>query len=213
MGYPTKSTGGLNNADIAILARIYLESESVYETGIGESTKIAIFTGVPRYTGADGALEWVNIAMKGAPPHYRFHWADIGAIKAWSKPVNKKATPKWPMYTYGALAAESKGFDFYLVDGRFRVASVAACFLHAANTGLKRDQFRVGLHDFKVRSTKGTKDHYRAVLRIGDVVDGFNPATSQPTADMPHITILRRKAGVTDNDIYKLWEEYAVIPN
>jgi hypothetical protein len=37
-----------------------VQADSVFEIGIGESTKIAIFVGVPRLTGVDGALEWVR---------------------------------------------------------------------------------------------------------------------------------------------------------
>lgn len=48
VGYPSKSTGGLNQADRELLARIYYESDSVFETGVGESTKIALYVGVPR---------------------------------------------------------------------------------------------------------------------------------------------------------------------
>lgn len=196
----------MTDADIKILAAIYYEVESVYETGIGESTKLAIFCGVPRYTGVDGALEWVNIAMKGAPSHYRFHWADIGAIRDWANPTDEKAMPKWPMSTFAALAAESKGFEFYLVDGRFRVASVAACFLHAARTGMKRTDFRVGIHDFEERHRP---DAYGGVLRIADIIDGFDPAKMKKADhNGVRIAILRRKESVTDDDILQLWKEY-----
>lgn len=43
--YPAESSGGLQSDDQAMLWRIYGESDSVFEMGVGESTKIAVFTG------------------------------------------------------------------------------------------------------------------------------------------------------------------------
>ena len=38
---------------------------------MGESTKIAVFTGVPRFTGVDASIEWINMTRSTSPPHYR----------------------------------------------------------------------------------------------------------------------------------------------
>ena len=134
-GVWTKGNGGLHDADREILADLFFASDSVFETGVGESTTIATFTRVPRYTGVDGAVEWLNNVMKNAPPHWRFHWADIGRIAGLSKPTDKGTRPKWPEASFAALAAEREAFDFYNIDGRFRVASFAACMLHAMLRG------------------------------------------------------------------------------
>jgi len=163
VNYPSVSSGGLQSADQAMLWRIYRESDSVFEMGVGESTKIAVFTGVPRYTGVDGSIEWLGEVRKVSPSHYRFHWADVGEIGAWSVPTDTAATLKWPFYSMGALAAESAAFDFYLVDGRFRVACLCACLLHASRHGKDPAEFRVGVHDFQ------RIDYYRDALLVGEV--------------------------------------------
>ena len=55
-------TGGFNEVDRAILAQTYFEGarslrkEKKIKTGVGESTNLAIFTRVPRYTGVDTSL-------------------------------------------------------------------------------------------------------------------------------------------------------------
>jgi len=194
------SNGGLNDADRMILAQTYYESDSVFETGVGESTKICAFTKVPRYTGVDNAISWLGEVMKISPPHYRFHWADIGPVGAWSHPKDKSAIDKWPFSSSGALAAESEAFDFYFVDGRFRVASVAACMLHAAAHGRSPSEYKVGIHDFRKRAAWGYKD----VLLIGTPIEGYL-SPNKTTADL---AILRRKEGVTDDDILKIWEKH-----
>lgn len=207
LGYPRRSTGGLLRDDRAILWRIYASSDSVFEMGVGESTQVAVFTGVPRFTGVDGSTAWLANISAASPPHYRFHWADIGAIGKWSIPQDDSTAPKWPFYSFAALAAESEAFDFYLVDGRFRVASVFACFLHASRCGRAPDGFRVGLHDFQRR-------HYHDVLQIANVVEGYDGSAPYPDPPKhpehpgPIVTILRRKKAVTDAEVLALWERY-----
>eukprot|EP01047_Picozoa_sp_COSAG01_P015306 COSAG01_NODE_765_length_13738_cov_21.521870_8_plen_372_part_00 len=207
------SDGGLNDYDRDILAEIYYLSESVFECGLGESTQIAIYTGIPRLTGADSSLEWVQAVRQTSPAHYRFHWADVGAVLPgkWGVGDDPNGTrPKLPFYSTAVLAAEGAGFDFYLVDGRFRVATFAACLLHAAKWGLNREDFQIGLHDFRARSATS----YAAVMPIADIVAGFDPMLEagpepepEPEPDPgPRIAIFRRKIGVTDAHIRAVWE-------
>lgn len=63
---------------------------------------------VPRFTGVDGSIEWLAEVRKLSPPHYRFHWADIGNVGSWSMPTSTDTAPKWPFYSTAALAAESE---------------------------------------------------------------------------------------------------------
>jgi hypothetical protein len=167
------------------------------------------------------------MASQGAPAHYRFHWADLGTIAEWSQPTDTAARPKWPMYSLGALAAESTGFDFYLVDGRFRVASAAACFLHAARTGKQPDEFAVAIHDFSDRVPT-----YGAILALTYSVDGFMPpsgilssvsahASGMLSSVLAHVAgvppagaklvVLRRKQEATDEQFLALWEKYKFV--
>jgi hypothetical protein len=122
-----------------------------------------------------------------------------------SQPADKGAQLKWPMYSFGALAAESEGFDFYFVGGRFRVASAAACFLHAARTGKQPDEFAVSIHDFKDRVRS-----YRDILSITEFVDGFNhPQPWSKNATDCMLVVLRRKKGATDAQFLAVWEKAA----
>ena len=173
----------------------FFNSEAIFETGVGESTKIAIFTGVPRYTGVDNAVAWLGNVMKNAPSHYRFHWADIGAIKRYSHPTDMKARPKWPLASMAALAAEEEPFDFYLVDGRFRVASIAASMLHALLGG-KRDAL-FGIHDYTERSQR-----YGRVEDIGIIVRGTGIDASAKLA------VLKMKPGLTAAEIVAVYRDF-----
>jgi hypothetical protein len=148
------------------------------------------------------------MASEGAPAHYRFHFADLGKIGRWSVPIDAAAQPKWPIYSFSALAAESEGFDFYLVDGRFRIASAAVCFLHAARTGKQPDEFAVTIHDFKSRVPS-----YRDILALTYIVDGFSfahPRAQESYSDYK-LVVLRRKQDATDEQFLALWEKFKFV--
>ena len=194
------SDGGLNEADRNILGKIFYESDSVFETGVGESTRIAVFTGVPRYTGVDNSIEWLETVSKVSPSHYRFHWADIGTIGSYSKPIDDLSADKWPFSSTAALSAESTGFDFYFVDGRFRVANFAMAFLHARATGRLAHEFKVGIHDMEKRAST----HYKACFKIGYPIEGFSVNESSA-----RLTIFRRREEVTDKTIFNIWKQHA----
>ena len=180
----------------------FFNSEAIFETGVGESTKIAIFTGVPRYTGVDNAVAWLGNVMKNAPSHYRFHWADIGAIKRYSHPTDMKARPKWPLASMAALAAEEEPFDFYLVDGRFRVASIAASMLHAMMGG-KRDAL-FGIHDYKTRRAQ-----YGRVEDIGIIVRGAGAGAGIDGIDASaKLAVLKMKPGLTAAEIVAVYRDF-----
>lgn len=204
LDYPAVSTGGLNDFDRQLLSQMYYESDSVFEFGVGESTKIAVYTGVPRYTGVDGSDEWLRTVSAASPSHYRFHWSDIGATGQWSMPQDASASPKWPFYSIGALASEHEAFDVYVVDGRFRVACVCAAFLHAASHDKAPSEFRVAIHDFKLRH-----EHYADVLAVGSVVEGFDPAAADQPAKGPLFAVLRRRADVADETILTVWQKHS----
>jgi len=214
----TSAGHDLTFADRQIEADIFFHSEAVFETGVGESTKIATFTGVPRYTGVDNAVEWLNAVMEKAPSHYRFHWADIGKISMYSVPTDDKARPKWPLSSMAALAAEDEPFDFYLVDGRFRVASIAACMLHALMRG-KRDAL-FAIHDYGYEDPCGRcagpaakktiscapgrhlRDFYNRVEELGTIVRGVG------VDDCAQLAVLKMKPGLTAADCITVWRDF-----
>ena len=108
------------------MAKYYYEAKSVFEFGLGESTKIAAHINVQFYKGMDTDAAWVGSARDNAPDHFRFEFGDIGSTIEWGNPATP-FLPKAPMdYTIQSLATEPKPFDIYMVDGRYRVASALA---------------------------------------------------------------------------------------
>jgi len=201
----SKSTGGLNDADRSLLKDIYYASKSVIEWGVGESTLIAQFTGVQRYVGVDSARDWIAKVSTTAPSNYKFMWVNIGPIKAWGTPTDTEWQNNWPHYSVAPLASEHDAFDFYFVDGRFRVAAVCAAFLHAGLSNRARDSFRVGMHDFQDRH----KSQYGAVLSIADVVAGYDPKHHKETSHF-RVVILRRKPSTTTKQLLDTWTKFAL---
>jgi hypothetical protein len=162
------------------------------------------FTNVPRYKGVDSSLDWLMRVSLTAPAHYKFSWAED-----WGKPTDNSASSvHWPFYRISPLASETKSFDFYFIDGRFRVACVAAAFLHASFRGKKNRSFLVGLHDFSKRNSR-SRHSYGVILSIAKIVDGYNP--EDPSTHATKIVILQREDGVSDKHILEIWKTYRSI--
>lgn len=193
----TKQTsGGLRDPDRLLLGDIYYKAQSVFEFGLGESTYIAAEVGVPRYAGVDSDPNWVAMAReKSNMGHFRFYLADIGETKAWGVPVQDL---KKNVYNYqlSALSSEAKPFDVYLVDGRYRVACAAACFLHAASRGANMSNVQVGVHDQDHLS----RGYHAALTTIADKSLGS-----------PKLFIYQLRNTTTIRDVYRLWERYRTI--
>ena len=66
LGAVQDTGGGLANSDRELLASLYYNSSSVFEFGLGESTHIAAYVGVPRFAGVDSDAVWVAKARGGA---------------------------------------------------------------------------------------------------------------------------------------------------
>ena len=56
---PYSTTGGLNDDDRTMLARYYASANSVFEWGLGESSKMAGYFNVSRYSGIDSDATYV----------------------------------------------------------------------------------------------------------------------------------------------------------
>jgi hypothetical protein len=153
-----RSTGGLDDADRKTIGDLYYKASSVFEFGLGESTRVSAATQVPRYAGADSDPEWVGMArdtsIEQNMDHFRFYLADIGAIKLGGYPKKGHQTKSSYNYIVSALMAEQEAFDAYLVDGRYRVACACASYLHAIKHGGNLDVVRVAIHDNDKRPRK-----------------------------------------------------------
>jgi len=63
------------------------------------------------------------------------------------------------------LVSEGRAFDFYLSDGRYRVACASMSFLHALERGGDMSKVMVGLHDYEEKN-RG----YARIEQIADLV-------------------------------------------
>jgi hypothetical protein len=188
--FPHKGTGGLLDADREVIGELYFNANSVFEFGVGESTAIAAATNVPRYTGVDNDAQWVSNARALAPDRYRFYFADVGETKLWGFPANGSLAKMSYDYQIAPLLTELEPFEVYTVDGRWRVACVMTCFLHAIHTGGNLTTTRVYLHDYSKR-----KAAYNTVETV---------ATIEKSSGLGVILALKNSA--TEVDLYNAWE-------
>jgi hypothetical protein len=132
-----RGTGGLNDKDWSVLAKIYGNASSLFEWGLGELTYIASHVGVPRYAGIDSDAVWVGKARDSVLPHFCFYLADIGKTKpmGFGHPIDPNLTKLLLNYQAAPLIVEPEAFDVYMVDGRMRIACVLVAFLHASARG------------------------------------------------------------------------------
>ena len=161
--------GGLDDADRQTIGDLYYKASSVFEFGLGESTRIAAATQVPRYAGVDSDPAWVGMArgisIELKMDHFRFYLSDIGPTVRWGYPVNRTLTKISYNYIVSALMAEQEAFDVYLVDGRMRVACACASFLHAIKHGGNLGVVRVAIHDNHKKNYRG----YGVFEQVADV--------------------------------------------
>jgi hypothetical protein len=205
--WESRTDGGLTEQDRKKLADIYGIADSVFEYGLGESTYIAGEVGVRRYAGIDSDAVWVAKAREKSPEHFRFYFADTGATGAWGYPKGGVALPKSTFqYQLMPLFAESRPFDVYMVDGRWRVPCVIASFLHASSRGADHQQTIVLLHDCFIKEhwNNGTgvipknldRPTYRSLDDLLDLVDHSEN----------RLCVYKRKPGTTNAQLYDFWE-------
>lgn len=186
-----KGTGGLDDNNRVTLASIYGNASSVFEYGLGESTMIADHVGVKRYSGIDSDPVWVGKAREKVASHFRFYLADIGSTGGWGKPM--EVLPKQVLnYQLAPLIVESKAFDVYMVDGRWRLACLLVSFLHASARG--GESPTVLVHDCQ-RLAYHKADHLLDLEIIGDE----NKSTEK-------LCVYRRKPATTDGELFAIWE-------
>jgi|AntRauTorckE5430_2_1112549.scaffolds.fasta_scaffold34201_2 hypothetical protein len=103
---------------------MFINVNSVFEYGVGVSTKIASNVGIPRYSCVDSDAEFVeNLRNELNTDYFRFNYAKIGdSFRS--------------LYDYqaGPLILEENPFEIYLVNakiiGMHWVACVCVSLLH-----------------------------------------------------------------------------------
>jgi hypothetical protein len=205
--------GGLSNNDRIVLGNIYSKANSIFEYGLGESTSIAAYVQVPRYSGIDSDPAYVATARSLAPNYFRFYFADIGPTKSWGYPRSTLPKNKFNYQISSLLSEINKPFDVYMVDGRYRVPCVFISLLHAssrssiaasASSSLSTSNNSSGpiilLHDciVNLNNSKRHRKQYASVNTLLDMID--------TTADK--LCVYQRKSTTTDQMIYDMWMKY-----
>ena len=146
-----RTSGGLTNNDRVLIGKLYSNASSAFEYGLGESTYIAAWTGMPRLSGVDSDPAWISLVRDKdiVPDNYQFDFGDIGPTGGWGFPKKLGLAKQIFRYVLAPLSLERKPFEIYLVDGRFRVACACASFLHAMSTGADMKRVKVLVHDYQ----------------------------------------------------------------
>lgn len=134
------------------------------EWGSGASTVLAADLVKVTVTSFDSSQAWLDrvaadCRSRGTRLTPRLALLDIGETGAWGFPVGEAARARWPDYHGGPWTdPHCAAGDFYLVDGRFRVACFIQALLHAGN-----DAF-IAFHDY------ASRPHYHAADELADEV-------------------------------------------
>lgn len=187
------TTGGLTTEDRILLAEIYGNAESVFEFGLGESTYLANYLQVPRYAGTDSDPTWVANTRMNVAKRFRFYFSDIGSTKEWGKPQDKGLKKNILNYQLGPLIVEGAPFDVYMVDGRYRLPSALASFLHASSRGGDPAKTIVLIHDCYPGGTK-RQNYFSANHLLNLTMHSGNA-----------LCVFQRFPNATDAQLEELW--------
>jgi hypothetical protein len=106
-------------------------AQSYLEFGMGGSTVLAAWLGVPQIVSIDSSEKWIEkvasqIALIQSPSQVKLLHAPIGETLEWGFPKDTQMQSLWPDY-YSKPWRVVHDPDLVLIDGRFR----APCFLHS----------------------------------------------------------------------------------
>jgi hypothetical protein len=107
------------------------------------------------------------------------------------------------LYQLGPLIVEPVAFQTYTVDGRYRIACMLACFLHASARGAPHEETLVLLHDCEATPEKQQlafrfRNHYRNADVLLELVEHSGAK----------LCAFKRKKNTTDEQLFELWNEY-----
>lgn len=109
--------GGVDDSDRQLLGGIYSGVTSSFEYGLGESTYIAAWTRMPRWSGVDSDPDWI-VGLRNKrliPLHFQFHFGHVGMTGVRGYPRNRLDKSLF-RYVVAPLALEREPFDVCLVD-------------------------------------------------------------------------------------------------
>lgn len=123
-------------AEAETLRSAYRAARVIGEYGAGGSTAFAATECEAQLCSIESDREWVaqldgwlrgqNVDMGRIDLQH----CDIGPTKEWGRPVNNARWQHYWRYPYALWQNPAFNPDLVLIDGRFRIACMAACMLH-----------------------------------------------------------------------------------
>jgi hypothetical protein len=204
-----KTTGGLQDSDRILLAKLYGTANAVFEYGLGESTYIADAVRVPRYAGIDSDATWVALARDKVSSHFRFYFADIGTTIKWGHPQDAELSKNILHYQLMPLIVEDQPFDVYMADGRWRIPCMIVSFLHASARGADPMDTIVLLHDCfrKEKWNSKTEGHFPAFLDNRPNYRSADHILDLVQHSGNRLCVFKRKPETTDQQLYEFWQQ------
>lgn len=142
-----KMRPAMTEREIVLFNSLVSYSRRYVEFGAGGSTCHAASTGKEWIISIDSSPDWLSKVASQCNGNVKLLHADIGKVGDWGVPIDANRRNDWPSYHERPwLEPEAVEADFYLIDGRFRVA----CFVQSILRSVRPDAI-FAIHDFSIR--------------------------------------------------------------
>ncbi|MDR2892511.1 MAG: hypothetical protein LBV80_05440 [Deltaproteobacteria bacterium] len=171
--------------EISLLRKFTPKGGNVLEFGSGGSTQLFFECGAKYLCSVDSDPDWLK-KLTGNPEvrvYYKHgRWtpihANIGPVGRWGAPAEPVPTSDWLNYTVNCWDIIPEiDYDFALIDGRFRVASVCQVLLRCGD-------LPIAVHDFWERPWYHVVLPYLKLLERVDSLGVFRPAPGLNRQDL-----------------------------
>lgn len=181
--------------ELRMFSGILSRARHYVEFGSGGSTVLAANLVQESIISFDSSREWLDrVAAACHKNNTRLTpeliFLDIGEIGDWGFPKGEAAQARWPDY-HSSMWSDPRhaAGDFYLIDGRFRVACCVQVLLHADEEAL------IAFHDYVSRP------HYHRIAEI-----------AREIARVDDLSIFIRRADFDRRAALNLLEDHAYDP-
>ncbi len=168
------------------LLRNFLRCSAHYvEFGSGGSTVFAADLVTQSIISIDSNESWSRqvqetCAQKPRDAQLTLYHVDIGPVGDWGSPSDPATRDRWPDYHTKPWALSGmREADFYLIDGRFRVACAMQTLLRTPASAL------IAMHDFSVRPNYHKVLEFVREIACADTLSVFQ---RRPDCDMAAVS-------------------------
>ncbi|PKG54899.1 O-linked N-acetylglucosamine transferase family protein [Halomonas sp. MES3-P3E] len=180
----------MSAAERAIFKQQLQHATQYFEFGSGGSTVWAIKQGLT-VKGVESDAKWVSSLRQELGERCKVEAVNIGPTREWGYPASMDYRELFSRYS-NAIHQHEIAFDLILVDGRFRVACTIASIQHILRQHANPHKARIFIHDFWDRPI------YHCVLNFLDPLERADTAG-----------VFKIKEGVKNEDLQRVWKEYA----